>query len=103
MKNELGMLKNLRSDIQSGYGLHQMLKKEQLEEDELLHLCVKYPDFGNEITKRFGYIAKTPERVATPKEVKELSDIKKKAKELKIKAWNLKSDETLAKEIEQLS
>ena len=93
------MLKSLRSDIQSGYGLHQMLRKEQLEEDELLHLCVKYPDFGNEINKRFGYIAKAP---AKPKEVKELSDIRKKAKELKIKAWNLKSDETLAKEIESL-
>ena len=92
------MLKALRSDIQSGYGLHQMLRKEQLEEDELLHLCVKYPEFGNEITKRFGYIAKAPVK----KEVKELSDIRKKAKELKIKAWNLKSDETLAKEIETL-
>ena len=92
------MLKALRSDIQSGYGLHQMLRKEQLEEDELLHLCVKYPEFGNEITKRFGYIAKAPVK----KEVKELSDIRKKAKELKIKAWNLKSDETLAKEIEAL-
>ena len=93
------MLKSLRVDIQSGYGLHQMLRKEQLEEDELLHLCVKYPDFGNEITKRFGYIAKAPVK---PKEVKELSDIKKKAKELKIKAWNLKSDKTLAKEISEL-
>lgn len=106
MKNELGMLKAIRNDIATGYGLGQLMAKENISNEDMGLLCTKYPDFGNEIERRYGVRfsqdAKAEPKKEKKQEVSELSPIKAKAKELKIKAWNLKSEETLAKEISEL-
>lgn len=102
MKNELGMLKAIREDVNTGYGLHQLMAKEHINQNELESLCLKYPEFGNEMERRYGLKVAREVKAEKKQVVSELSPIKAKAKELKIKAWNLKSEETLAKEIEDL-
>ena len=101
MSNDLGLLKSVRADIKRGYGYAQILEKEQISEEALGRLCREYPDFGNEIHIRFGRSFSAAKKTATAA-TSELSPVKAKAKELKIKAWNFKSEETLAKEISEV-
>lgn len=95
MKNELGALKSVREYILKGYGLSQMLDKLEMTRDELNDLAIKYPDFGNEVKKRYNITFEEKKKEI----VEEKQDIRAKAKSLGIKNWYNKSEKKLEEEI----
>lgn len=105
MKNELGTMKDVRDLILRGYGLSQMMEKLELTTEDLGHLSAEYPDFGNEIEKRY-HIRYSEDTVSEPvnetvkvEKTEEKQDIRAKAKAMGIKNWYNKSEKKLADEI----
>ena len=114
MKNELGTMKDVRELILRGYGLSQLIEKLGTSMEELSYLSKEYPDFGNDLNKRYKTnfnedVVKDikEEKVEEKQEVKvqeaPIVDIRQTAKNMGIKNWYNKSEERLLKEIaEQL-
>lgn len=107
MKNELGTMKDVRDLILRGYGLSQMMEKLELTTEDLSKLSKEYPDFGNDLNKRYKTnfnedVVKDLKEEDKVEKAEEIQDIRAKAKAMGIKNWYNKSEKKLADEIAQL-
>lgn len=104
MKNELGTMKDVRDLILRGYGLSQMMEKLELTTEDLSKLSKEYPDFGNDLNKRYKTnfnedVVKDLKEEVKVEKAEEIQDIRAKAKAMGIKNWYNKSEKKLADEI----
>lgn len=104
MKNELGTMKDVRDLILRGYGLSQMMEKLGLTTEDLSKLSKEYPDFGNDLSKRYKTnfnedVVKDLKEEVKVEKAEEIQDIRAKAKAMGIKNWYNKSEKKLADDI----